>query len=140
MPADIDRNRKPSFSDRANRPAENMETDPFSAFFAARNLSYEELTARRKIQQELVHKEAEETSALMTDAMRRANIDTLISVANFEISSMPITPDQAIVVLHKLLARPDHTAVKAFYPDLEEAVERRWKELRAKLLPVLSGI
>jgi hypothetical protein len=140
MPADVDKNRKQTFPNNApvrTISAEGEQTiDPFSMFFAARDMSYEELTARRKVQQELMRKEAEETTALMSDAMRRANIDSLISVANYEITGMSgISPDQAVVVLYETIFRPEYKGVMEHFPGLKEAVERRYAELQNRLLP-----
>ena len=139
IPGNVDQNK---YSIERNQPRQTPpqeggpQADAFSTFFAARNMSYEELTARRKMQQEMMRKEAEETAGLMTDAMRQANIDVLVSVANYGMTGMPgMTPDQAVLVLRESLARPDHAKIKPLYPGLEEAVEKRYASLKTNLLP-----
>ena len=138
LPKNIDQN-KYSIEAPSTKPHQENpppDADPFSAFYAARSMSYEELTARRKMQREMMRKEAEHTETLMTDAMRRSNLDVLISVANYEAAGVPgMTPDQAIIVLKETLNRPEYTTIKTLYPGLEEAVLKRYADIESKLLP-----
>ena len=141
IPANVDQNKYSIAADQRPQtpPQENSPTgpDPFSAFYAARNMTYEELCARRKLQQDMMRNESEQTEALMTDAMRRSNIDVLISVANYEATGVPgMTPDTAVVVLQEILARPEYTTIKPLYPGLETAVEKRYTKIKKGFLPV----
>jgi len=144
---DLDRGKKNPFSPEnssmstppqspsGNNNSTSME-DPFSTFFAARNMSYEELRARQDLEEKKMDLEAEEVMMYMTDAMRQMNIDRLINVVNSEKMGVPgMTADQGIVVLHKMLSREDFSFTNELYPGLKEAVEKRHTELVAHRLP-----
>lgn len=127
----------------ASTPAEAeaaRQTDPLSAFVAAKGMSYEEMVERKRLQFKFLTQQEEQIMSEMTDAMRRVHIDELISVANFQRMGIPgMTPEQAIVALKDSMERPDFSNVLQHYPGLKEAVDKRYRELEDKMLPFPSN-
>ena len=110
--------------------------DPISALVAAQKMSYEELTARRTMQQRMIKSQGDAILAEMTDAMKRVHVDELIGVANADLLALPgMTPAQAVIALRDVLSRDDFAFVEDLYPGLNEAVNKRYEKLRAERLP-----
>ena len=110
--------------------------DPFSSFYAARGLSYEELTTRREMSQRMLRQAAEEMLVHMSEPMKQVHIDELISVVNCETDTVPgMTPNQALVALNRLIDRDSWQEAFSYYPGLKEEVKKRYQELTANRLP-----
>jgi len=117
-------------------PPDQGPPDPFTTFLAARNLSYDEIMARKKLQLEILEKQSEVVMAQMTDDMRQIHLEELIAVVNCEGMSVPgMTPGQAIVVLKESLDKEEFSFAGDLYPGLREAVEKRYVEIVAQRLP-----
>lgn len=113
-----------------------QQQDPFASFFAARALSYEELTARRQFQQNVMEQQAEQVMLQMTDDMKQVHIDELIAVVNCEKMSVPgMTPQQAIVSLQETLEREDFSFIEVLYPGLKGAVNAQYISIISTRLP-----
>ena len=120
--------------DLPDSPEEGI--DPLTALFAAKKMSYEELTDRRKFQQQVVLDGQERILEQMTESMKRVHAEELIAVANCEKMALPgMHPGQAIIALREALARSDFRFMEDLYPGLTEAVEVRYQELQKNRLP-----
>lgn len=110
--------------------------DPFTTFLAARNLSYDDIMARKQFQQEILEKQSEAVMAQMTNDMRQVHLEELIAVVNCEGMSVPgMSPGQAIVVLKESLDKKEFSFADDLYPGLREVVTERYVEIRAQRLP-----
>ncbi len=118
-------------------PAPSGDTqDPFAAFFAAKNMSYEDLSARKAFRQQLMEQQSEQVMEQMSDAMRQLHIDELIGVANCEKMAVPgMTPGQAVVALKETLSRAEFSFIEDLYPGLSAAVDKRFAQIQEERLP-----
>lgn len=113
--------------------------DPFAAFFAAKSMSYEELSSRKAFRQQLMEQQSEQVMEQMTDAMRQLHIDELVGVANCEKMAVPgMTPGQAIVALKETLSRTEFYFIENLYPGLNNVVNKRFAKIQEERLPTLK--
>lgn len=126
----------PGFTPESISPQPGGSEDPFAAFFAARNMSYKDLTSRKEFRQQLMEQQSEQVMGQMTDAMRQLHVDELIGVANCEKMAVPgMTPGQAIVALKETLLRPEFHFIESMYPGLNVAVDKRFVRIQEERLP-----
>jgi hypothetical protein len=117
------------------RPPKDSPIDPYSVFLAARSLSYEELSARRKEQEKVMKDQSEKAIIQMTSAMRRIHVEEMVAVINYEaIAVQTVSPGQALRVLHELLQRPEFNDINTMYPKLKNEVNQRFRKLRENQL------
>lgn len=110
--------------------------DPMSAFFSAKQFSYEELKQRQDFTREAAKKQADHIMSEMTDAMRQVHLEELIATANSDLMSIPgMTSDQAVVSIKDALDRDNFIFVETLYPGLKEAVAVRYETIVAAYLP-----
>lgn len=110
--------------------------DPMSAFFSAKQFSYEELKQRQDFTREAAKKQADHIMSEMTDAMRQIHLEELIATANSDMMSIPgMAADQAIVALKDALDRDNFAFVETLYPGLKEAVASRYEIISMSFLP-----
>lgn len=111
-------------------------SDPFTSFFAAQKMTYEELGEQRRLHWQMIEQQTEQVFSQMTDAMRQIHVDELVAVVNCEKMSMPgMTSGQAIASLAEALERDDFSFVKDLYPGLKEVVTVRMEEVVSRKIP-----
>jgi hypothetical protein len=110
--------------------------DPMSAFFSAKQFTYEELKERQDFTRKAAQQQSDHIMSEMTDAMKQIHLEELIATANSDMMSIPgMTSDQAVVAIKDALDRKNFAFVETLYPGLREAVEKRYVEIEARRLP-----
>lgn len=116
--------------------AQQQPQDPMSAFFSAKQFTYEELKERQDFTRSAARQQADHIMSEMTDAMRQIHLEELIATANSDMMSIPgMNADQAIVAIKDALDRESFAFVETLYPGLRELVEARYEALAAQFLP-----
>jgi hypothetical protein len=114
----------------------NQPVDPMSAFFSAKQFSYEELKERQDFSRDAARKQSSHIMDEMTDAMKQIHLEELIATANCELMSIPgMTADQAIVSIKDALDRDNFHFVETLYPGLKEAVGVRFAAIQVNRIP-----
>ena len=122
--------------DYAQQGSMNQYSDPMSAFFSAKQFTYEELKERQNFSRDAAKKQSEHIMSEVTDAMKQIHLEELIATANCEMMSIPgMTSDQAIVAIHDALNRNNFYFVETLYPGLKEAVAARLSVIESNKLP-----
>jgi len=113
-------------------PASGPPGDPFMAFLAAKNMSYEQMVEKKLFQQRLMEQQEEQLLGEMTEAMRRRHVDELVGVINSEKLTVPgMTPGQAVIALKKTLERDNFSFISSVYPKLKSVIDHRYATLVA---------
>lgn len=114
----------------------NQPTDPMSAFFSAKQFTYDELKSRQTFSKEAAEKQADHIMDEMTDAMKQIHLEELIATANNDPLSIPgMSAEQAIVSIKRALDRDNFFFVETLYPGLKEAVHKRYEVIESTKLP-----
>lgn len=134
---DMDRDQQQQqMGERQPQSSVAQPTDPMSAFFSAKQFTYEELKGRQEFSRTASKQQSDHIMGEMTDAMRQIHLEELLATANCDEMSIPgMSGDQAIVALKIALDRPDFFFVNSLYPDLKGAVDVRYSDIVAKRLP-----
>jgi len=120
----------------AQQGSMNQPVDPMSAFFSAKQFSYEELKERQDFSRDAAKQQSEHIMSEMTDAMKQIHLEELITTANCDLMSIPgMTSDQAIVAIHDALNRSNFDFVETLYPGLKETVAKRYAVIESNRLP-----
>jgi hypothetical protein len=130
---DMDREQQNEYQQQGTM---NQPADPMSAFFSAKQFSYEELKSRQEFSMTAAKQQSDHIMGEMTDAMRQIHLEELIATVNCDEMSIPgMAPDHAIVAMKRALDREDFFFVMSLYPELKAAVAVRYEVILSNRLP-----
>lgn len=133
MTGDVD---KEAYKPKGSMAQQQQPMDAMSAFFSAKQFTYQELKERQDFTRAAAKQQADHIMSEMTDAMRQIHLEELIATANSDMMSIPgMNADQAVVAIKDALDRDSFSFVETLYPGLREAVEARYAAISASFLP-----
>jgi len=120
----------------SQRGSMTQPTDPMSAFYTAKKMTYEELKSRQKLSTMSAKSQSDGILSEMSDAMKQVHLEELIDTANAKQMSIPnMTADQAVVAIVGIINRGDFLFLDTLYPGLREMATRRYDTIRSNMLP-----